>query len=271
MLLRKVQGLTRPRNLLRYTTKTPWHGTDVFKPPSFFYTDEFTVKTDGYDPAAWDVWSLGTVLLYIVGGATLYAKLRGDVYRFFEVTLQVRPRTAADGVRWDQKRKKVGNQNLFYSTDKTGKPNKMDKRGIPIVPTKKAPAVGGHNPSGGIPTNPDLWKFLAELDPDARRGGSPTAFSRELKDLLNRMLDVDPERRITIEDVCQHPWLRSHQSHGDESVVETAEQRELFRSEMHRRFEKYINKQSGTEDVRVSLTSDQTVEFVSKCVVDYCP
>jgi serine/threonine protein kinase len=249
---------------LRYTTKTPWHGTDVFKPPSFFYTDEFKVKTDGYDPAAWDVWSLGTVLLYIVGGATLYAKLRGDVYRFFEVTMQVRPKNASEGLRWDQKRKKVGSRCLFYSTDKTGRPNKMDARGIPIVPTtKKVSAVGGHNPPGGIPTNEHLWKFLPELDPDCKRTGLST-FSHELKDLLNRMLDVDPERRITIEDVCLHPWLQSHQSHGDAAVVETADQRQLFMSEMHRRFEKYINKQSGQQDVKVSLTPDQTVEFLTR-------
>ena len=53
------------------------------------------------------------------------------------------------------------------------------------------------------------------------------------------MLDVDPERRIGIEDVCMHPWLQSHQSHGDEGSLETSEQHRNYCSEMHRRFEKY--------------------------------
>ena len=43
------------------------------------------------------------------------------------------------------------------------------------------------------------------------------------------ILDVDPETRISIEDVCVHPWLRSHQAPGNGCPVdwiETSEQRE---------------------------------------------
>ena len=32
--------------------------------------------------------------------------------------------------------------------------------------------------------------------------------SDDLKDLLTRMLEKDPVKRITIDDVLQHPWLR---------------------------------------------------------------
>jgi len=243
---------------VKYKTKTPWLGTDIFKPPSFFYTS-FDVQSEGYDPAAWDVWSLGTVLLYIVGGATFYAKLRGDVYRFFEITMQVRPRLPEHARRWAQKRRKVGNKCLFYHTDASGKPNKLDNRGVPVVPCHRAPAVGGHDPPDGIPSNADLWAFLSDLDPDARNP-SPGAFSPELKDLLNRMLDVDQERRISIEDVCQHPWLASHQSHGDDAVLETEEQRELYRSEMHRRFHKYINTHEGLERISSHLSVAEAVD-----------
>ncbi|KAI9322123.1 kinase-like domain-containing protein, partial [Dichotomocladium elegans] len=35
----------------------------------------------------------------------------------------------------------------------------------------------------------------------------PTFVSRELQDLIRRMLVVNPSRRCTIEDVVQHPWL----------------------------------------------------------------
>lgn len=57
-----VQTVTKDGKV-KYNTKTPWHGTDVFKPPSFFYENPQEIERDGYDPAAWDVWSLGTILL----------------------------------------------------------------------------------------------------------------------------------------------------------------------------------------------------------------
>jgi serine/threonine protein kinase len=32
--------------------------------------------------------------------------------------------------------------------------------------------------------------------------------SQDAKDLVGRMLDPDPERRITIEDALKHPWIK---------------------------------------------------------------
>lgn len=32
--------------------------------------------------------------------------------------------------------------------------------------------------------------------------------SEDAKDLVGRMLDPDPERRITIEDALKHPWIK---------------------------------------------------------------
>ena len=32
--------------------------------------------------------------------------------------------------------------------------------------------------------------------------------SNVAKDLVSRMLDVDPEKRITVDEIFQHPWIR---------------------------------------------------------------
>ena len=32
--------------------------------------------------------------------------------------------------------------------------------------------------------------------------------SEHAKDLLERLLHIDPEQRITIEDALKHPWIR---------------------------------------------------------------
>ena len=32
-------------------------------------------------------------------------------------------------------------------------------------------------------------------------------FSDELKDLLNKMLEVNPFKRIKIDEILEHPWL----------------------------------------------------------------
>ena len=70
----------------------------------------------------------------------------------------------------------------------------------------------------GNPLLSELWSYFPSLDPD--QGGS---FSPALKNLLCRMLDVDPKRRMTIEEVCSHPWLRSHQAKGPDVPPEYTE------------------------------------------------
>lgn len=32
--------------------------------------------------------------------------------------------------------------------------------------------------------------------------------SNYAKDLVSRMLEVDPEKRITVEEALQHPWIK---------------------------------------------------------------
>jgi serine/threonine protein kinase len=78
----------------------------------------------------------------------------------------------------------------------------------------------------GRPLLTELWEYLPGLDP--ARGG---CLSPELKDLLNKMFDVDPKRRMTIEEVCEHPWLTSHQAPGDnvpEAALETESERTTY-------------------------------------------
>lgn len=48
----------------------------------------------------------------------------------------------------------------------------------------------------GCPTLAHLWSYFSELDPAS--GGR---LSPDLKDLINRMFDVDPRQRLTIEEV----------------------------------------------------------------------
>jgi hypothetical protein len=86
-----------------------------------------------YDPAAWDVWSFGTILMYACAGRSLYKKLGKDVYRFFELTLKVRPSEPHQIQAWYRKRAKVNNECLFYETTEAGTPVKKDGRGIPQV------------------------------------------------------------------------------------------------------------------------------------------
>jgi hypothetical protein len=98
----------------------------------------------------------------------------------------------------------------------------------------------------------------------------------ELKDLLNRILDVDSETRITIEDICKHPWLQSHQAAeggDDDAFVETAAQRAAYTTEMQRRFGKYVATEasevartlSSAKDISVSgLSSDHCFEILRR-------
>lgn len=39
----------------------------------------------------------------------------------------------------------------------------------------------------------------------------PCDLSEELQDLIKTMLTVDPEQRATINEILQHPWLKSEQ------------------------------------------------------------
>ncbi|MCJ1249946.1 spindle assembly checkpoint kinase [Trapelia coarctata] len=43
----------------------------------------------------------------------------------------------------------------------------------------------------------------------------PSFVSAEAKDLIKRLLVLDPEKRIALEDVQQHPWIMKHCVHGE--------------------------------------------------------
>ena len=38
----------------------------------------------------------------------------------------------------------------------------------------------------------------------------PTSLSEETQDLIRRMLVVEPEKRITMEEIKNHPWFKSN-------------------------------------------------------------
>lgn len=51
---------------------------------------------------------------------------------------------------------------------------------------------------------------LGHADPDQPRPSpSPSQVSRSCKGLLNRLVDVDPSRRISAAQALQHPWVRN--------------------------------------------------------------
>lgn len=57
----------------------------------------------------------------------------------------------------------------------------------------------------------------------------PSTVSDEAVDLLTRMLDPNPRRRITMEELCQHPWMRlkakaskTNEPSNDESSTKAA-------------------------------------------------
>jgi len=50
--------------------------------------------------------------------------------------------------------------------------------------------------------------------------------SLEAKDMVRRMLTVDPKKRITCEEAMQHPWLRSEASHLTEEIATAQQLRE---------------------------------------------
>ena len=66
-----------------FSTHTAWVGTDVFRPPTFYYSE-----STQHDPAAWDVWAVGGILLFLVGGDHVYNRLRGEAYKVFQLAMK---------------------------------------------------------------------------------------------------------------------------------------------------------------------------------------
>ena len=166
------------------------------------------------------------------------------------------------------RRKHFGGENPFYDTVKqTGKPSRTDKRGVPQL----------ERAASGVPLYDRFWRFMGPCDPVAAatavEAGQPAVtnrpFTLELKDLLTKMLDIDPRQRITIEEVCDHPWLHTHQA-PDPSINigchENAEQRAQFIADMQKRTVLFVNRNEGTFTVDCDLTFEESVMKVLPCL-----
>eukprot|EP00999_Lentomonas_sp_LEN2_P002615 NODE_495_length_1436_cov_109.563025_g461_i0.p1 GENE.NODE_495_length_1436_cov_109.563025_g461_i0~~NODE_495_length_1436_cov_109.563025_g461_i0.p1 ORF type:complete len:405 (-),score=62.72 NODE_495_length_1436_cov_109.563025_g461_i0:67-1281(-) len=77
--------------------------------------------------------------------------------------------------------------------------------------------------------SPFVKDYLNGLSPEKRKPGmaweeifnSPDEFPAPEIDLVKRMLEFDPARRITVEQALEHPWLAEWHSEADEPVSET--------------------------------------------------
>lgn len=70
--------------------------------------DVYGIRARRYDPAAFDVWSSGVILFFMVAGDVVFAKLGGQIcFRFLELIVTKRrfgdflsPPGEIDTVRW---------------------------------------------------------------------------------------------------------------------------------------------------------------------------
>ena len=215
-----------------------------------------------YDPAAWDVWSAGCVLFFLTAAEQVSRKLGGEVFGFFSYTAQACPLTERNQekiAQWNKCHYAVGGC-LFFDADRWGKvrPEKRGENGVPIVDRDE----------NGHPIYPRLWRFLK------RQGGM---YSPDLKNLLNRMLDVDPRKRIKIEEICSHPWLQSHQAPrnyflGPQPAPESLEKPEEkagFMEHMRMRTAKYIESATPGKEVIPTakmFTKEEAIERITPCL-----
>eukprot|EP00051_Salpingoeca_urceolata_P003654 m.59480 g.59480 ORF g.59480 m.59480 type:complete len:479 (-) comp12987_c0_seq1:146-1582(-) len=140
---------------VHYMTPT-FVGTASYQPP------ELKSGTRGYNPAAFDIWSLGVILFFLVGIEGLAAK---------------------------------GNDFTFISKVKAR------SKGFDYLDQKRSDKV--------VPDNKKFWDFF----------GTTLKFSKELKHLLNGMFDLNSEKRMTINQILEHPWLQGPEPTHEEVVA----------------------------------------------------
>lgn len=85
---------------------------------------------------------------------------------------------------------------------------------------------------GGPPfygTDDEIFKILKNIKPSFV--GEPwEAISREAVDLLKKLLEPDPKKRISSAEACQHPWVANlHQTITDEEVLDILENIKNFK------------------------------------------
>lgn len=229
----------------------------VIDPPKFDSHSQFE------NCSASSVWSAGAILLFMVAGDHLYDKLGNEVYRFFKFALQERnPEWSlrSDALReWRRQRATMGYDNIFYDTESDwGRPVNVDATGIPIIARVE-----------GVPRYTRFWKYMGSCDPDSRRidRDSRQALSADLKDLLCRMLDIDPMQRITLEKIVKHPWLQSHQAMDmtiPSQVWETETQQSDFKLDMHTRALRQ-SKSDRDHVFPIFSTFDEATNIISMC------
>lgn len=127
----------------------------------------------GYKPAPFDVWSVGTILFYLVAGEEVFKKIGGGLC--FQL--------------------------------------------IESIILKRDPKLAGFMSEPGVvgkltnaPLHTKLWEWLESA------GG--LELSEELKHLINRMLDLDPEHRISMSTVMTCEWLDEEDADDDAFVKE---------------------------------------------------
>jgi len=50
-------------------------------------------------------------------------------------------------------------------------------------------------------------------------------FSEEFKDFIQKMLAEDPEERMTIEEVLEHPWMKGKMATNEEVIEEFSQRK----------------------------------------------
>jgi hypothetical protein len=137
-------------------------GTVGYQPPEALHLVEKNVR-GRYNPAAWDVWSLGQTLVVMLGVDCCEI---ADVHTW----------TPA-GVR------------------------KTQRLRLPLETYRDTQLLQHDTPPGEAPTHPKLWARNPAFQSLGKR------LSAEARDLLNRMMEEDPQKRIALGQLLDHPWF----------------------------------------------------------------
>jgi len=122
-----------------------------------------------YAPGPVDVWACGAILFFMIAGDKLYNDKRLNFRFCFKIF-------------------------EFMTTDAATL--RRHHPGFEIYTTLLSKA-GVVDQATGAPPHTGLWKYF----------GEDLVISNTLKDLLNRMFNVDASKRITIDKILDHPWF----------------------------------------------------------------
>ena len=131
-------------------------------------------RSGGYSTAAWDMFQCGALLFMMVCTDHLVAKEVGGASMWGQLQMI-----------WQNQRRLFG-----ALGDKT-------------LQTFREQCEASRDQATGQPLNTAFWKYWScqEL--------GPVAISEDLRHLLNGMLDCDPQKRITFEQVFAHTWMQA--------------------------------------------------------------